>query len=243
MTILVFDATARNCRMRFPSRFGPAKVSAAVFANEPCQAWAKRSRPGSNSRRCRDEAAQSDVGISAYCRTGESCLRHLYLTRIMKDSLWSLDLVRCESVALRTFWVLVVMDQWTRRIVGFGIQPGIVDGPTLCRMFKQAIRGSDVPKYLSSDHDPLYRFHQWQANLRVLGVREIKPVPNVPFSHPFIERLVGTIRRRVWASRCSGPPRIWSSSYRLSKAITMDTALTSLEGADTDRSNSPTPEP
>ena len=75
----------------------------------------------------------------------------------MKDSLWSLNLVRCESVALRTFWVLVVMDQWTRRILGFGIQPGIVDGPTLCRMFKQAIRGSDVPKYLSSDHDPLYR--------------------------------------------------------------------------------------
>ena len=51
------------------------------------------------------------------------------------NSLWSLDLVRCESVALRTFWVVVVMDQWTRRIVGFGIQPGIVDGPALCRMF------------------------------------------------------------------------------------------------------------
>ena len=34
----------------------------------------------------------------------------------MKDSLWSLDLIRCESVALRTYWVLVIMDQYTRRI-------------------------------------------------------------------------------------------------------------------------------
>ena len=45
-----------------------------------------------------------------------------------KDSLWSLDLFRCESAALRTHWVLVVMDQCTRRIVGFGVQRGVVDG-------------------------------------------------------------------------------------------------------------------
>ena len=42
---------------------------------------------------------------------------------------------------------------------------------------------------------PLYRFHQWQANLRVLAVQEIKTVPYVPLSHPFLERLIGTIRR------------------------------------------------
>jgi putative transposase len=48
---------------------------------------------------------------------------------------------------------------------------------------------------MSSDHDPLYRFHQWQANLRILGVTEIKTVPYAPMSHPFVERLIGTIRR------------------------------------------------
>jgi putative transposase len=112
-----------------------------------------------------------------------------------KDSLHSMDLFRCESVALRTYWVLVVMDQYTRRIIGFGIHAGVVDGLALCRMFNRAIRWQTVPKYLSSDHDPLYRFHQWQANLRVLGVTEVKTVPYVPLSHPFVERLIGTIRR------------------------------------------------
>src|SRR5204863_3627262 len=73
----------------------------------------------------------------------------------MKDTLWSLDLFRCESAGLRTHWVLMVMDQFTRRIVGFGIQAGVVNGDALCRMFKEAIRGAAVPKYLSSDHDPL----------------------------------------------------------------------------------------
>src|SRR6516162_9255806 len=41
-----------------------------------------------------------------------------------KDSLWSIDLFRCESLSLRTHWVLVVMDQFTRRIIGFGIHRG-----------------------------------------------------------------------------------------------------------------------
>jgi transposase InsO family protein len=112
-----------------------------------------------------------------------------------KDSLWSLDLFRCESAILRTHWVLVVMDQCTRRIVGFGVHRGVVDGVGLCRMFNRATRGQSSPKYLSSDHDPLYRFHQWQANLRILDVKEIKTVPYVPLSHPFVERLIGTIRR------------------------------------------------
>ena len=102
--------------------------------------------------------------------------------------------MRCESITLRTYWILVVIDQYTRRILGFGIQVGIVDGMALCRMFKDAIRGAGLPRYLSSDHDPLYRFHQWQANLRILDVTEIKTVPYVPLSHPFIERLIATIR-------------------------------------------------
>jgi putative transposase len=112
-----------------------------------------------------------------------------------KDSLWSCDWFRCESATLRTHWVLVVMDQFTRRVIGFGVHSGILDGVALCRMFHRAIRGHSLPKYLSSDHDPLYRFHQWQANLRVLEVTEIKTVPHVPLSHPFVERLIGTVRR------------------------------------------------
>jgi putative transposase len=62
-------------------------------------------------------------------------------------------------------------------------------------MFNRAIRGQTRPNYLSTDNDPLYRFPQWPANLRVLEVTEIKTVPYVPLSHPFVERLIGTVRR------------------------------------------------
>ena len=99
------------------------------------------------------------------------------------------------------------MDQYTRRIVGFGIHAGTVDGQALCRMFHHAMRGLSRPTRLSSDHDPLYRFHHWRANLRVLQVTEVKRVPSVPLSHPCVERLIGTLRRE-----CVDQLLFWSAS-------------------------------
>ncbi len=113
----------------------------------------------------------------------------------MKDSLWSVDLFRCESITLKSHWVMVVMDQFTRRIIGFAVHAGNVNGMILCQMFNKVIAGKSPPRYLSSDNDPLFEYHRWQANLRVLEVDEIKAVPEVPVSHPFVERLIGTVRR------------------------------------------------
>jgi len=59
-----------------------------------------------------------------------------------KDSLWSVDLFRCESAVLHTYWVLVVMDHWTPRIVGLGVHRGVVDGVALCRSSTMPPAGS-----------------------------------------------------------------------------------------------------
>src|SRR5258707_4492403 len=87
------------------------------------------------------------------------------------------------------------MDQFTRRLVGVGVQRGPVNGADLCRMFNAAIHGRGAPRHLSTDHDPLFEAHRWTANLRILEIDEIKTVPHVPLSHPFVERLIGTMRR------------------------------------------------
>jgi len=124
--------------------------------------------------------------------TGPSWLSFIGHTR---DSLWSVDLFRCESIVLRSYWVLVVMDQFTRRLVGVGVHHGAVNGADLCRIFNAAIHGRGAPRHLSTDHDPLFEAHRWTANLRILEIDEIKTVPHVPLSHPFVERLIGTMRR------------------------------------------------
>ena len=78
----------------------------------------------------------------------------------VKDSLWSADLFRCESILLRSHWVLVVMDPFTRRIIGFGVEHASIDGVSVCRMFNHAVAGRPLPTHLSTDHDPLFRFHR-----------------------------------------------------------------------------------
>ena len=55
--------------------------------------------------------------------------------------------------------------------------------------------GASVAEVSQHGQRSVVSLPQWQANLRVLEVMEIKTVPYVPLSHPFVERLVGTLRR------------------------------------------------
>ena len=92
---------------------------------------------------------------------------------------------------------MVVMDQYTRRIIGFAVHRGTLDGAIICKMFNDAASGSNWPARVSTDNDPLFQYHRWKANLRVLDIGEVKSLPHVPMSHPFVERLIGSIRREL----------------------------------------------
>ncbi len=145
-----------------------------------------------------------------------------WLTSIghIKDSLWSVDLFRCDSALLKSHWVMVVIDQFTRRIIGFGVHAGDCDGVAYCRMFNKIISGKSIPKYLSSDNDPLFLFHRWNANLRIVGIEELKSVPGTPTSHPFIERVIGTTRRE-YLDQLIFFGRSWHRSVNLVSLCTM----------------------
>jgi putative transposase len=106
-------------------------------------------------------------------------------------------LFRCESMLLKSYWVMMVMDVFTRRIIGFSVEHAPMHGVSVCRMFNYATAGQLRPRHLSTDYDPLFLVHGWLANLRVLEIEQIKSAPSVPVSHRFVERLIGTIRREV----------------------------------------------
>jgi putative transposase len=89
---------------------------------------------------------------------------------------------------------MVIMDQFTRKIIGFSVHQDSVNGKSVCHMFNKIISRLKLPKCISTDNDPLFKFKQWQANLIVLEIEEIKSVSYTPISHPFVERLIKTIR-------------------------------------------------
>lgn len=113
-----------------------------------------------------------------------------------KNSLWSIDFFRCESILLKSHWVMLAMDIHSRQITGFYVLPHSFDGPTACRAINHICKGSN-PGTLSTDNDPVFRYHRWKATLRLLEIEEIKTLPFAPQSHPFVERLIGTVRREL----------------------------------------------
>ena len=63
-------------------------------------------------------------------------------------------------------------------------------------MFNEILATSGkTPKRISTDNDPLFKFHRWRANLRIADIEEIKTVPGIGLSHPYVERVIGTTRR------------------------------------------------
>ena len=72
------------------------------------------------------------------------------------------------------------MGQFARRIIGFRVYAGDVEGIARCRVFNRTISRISVPRYMNSDHAPLFSYYPWQANLRILEVEEIKTVIYVP---------------------------------------------------------------
>jgi hypothetical protein len=63
----------------------------------------------------------------------------------------------------------------------FGTPRSPTTGRRICKRLRQAAPNIDALQFV--------------PGLRILEVKEIKTVPYVPLSHPFVERLIGTIRR------------------------------------------------
>jgi hypothetical protein len=141
--------------------------------------------------------------------------RRHYPSGSMKDVIYLLFHLLSTLARLvqpESHWVMVVMDQYTRRIIGFAVHTWNVDGPALCRMFNDATSGQGWPQWISSDNDPLFQYHGWKANMRVLDIEEIKSLPHVPMSHPFVERLIGSVRRELLDQTL-----FWTATYLANK--------------------------
>lgn len=95
----------------------------------------------------------------------------------------------------QSHWVIVAVEQFTRQVIGFSVHAGPVDGSALRRLFNSILGALTSPRYSSTDNHPLFKLHRWKANLRILDVEEVQTGPAVPLSHPFVQRLIGTLRR------------------------------------------------
>jgi len=112
-----------------------------------------------------------------------------------KDSLWSLDLFRCESVVLRTHWV---SSWWTNSRVAswasaFNAAWWMARRCAGCSIGR--LEATPCQNTLALTMILCIGSTNGRRICDILDVKEIKTVPYVPLSHPFVERVIGTIRR------------------------------------------------
>jgi hypothetical protein len=66
--------------------------------------------------------AEADYAHGSPPRLGESQISLALCVEATEARSERTDLFRCESLILKTHWVMVAMDQFTRRIIGFAVR-------------------------------------------------------------------------------------------------------------------------
>jgi putative transposase len=88
---------------------------------------------------------------------------------------------------------MVVLAHSRRKVVHFNV----TENPTAqwtAQQIVEAFPWGSAPKYPLRDRDAIYggAFRQW---LHAMGIEEVLSAPRSPWQNPFVERLIGTIRR------------------------------------------------
>lgn len=64
-----------------------------------------------------------------------------------------------------------------------------------------------APKHLVRDYDGIYG-NAFQERMKHLGIEEVRITPRSPWHNPYVERLIGTIRRPLVSLRLTQPVRL-----------------------------------
>src|SRR5262249_2124560 len=71
---------------------------------------------------------------------------------------------------------------------------GIFGKDRLARQITEAFPWASAPTYLVRDNDRAYG-HVFKSRVRAMGIRDRPISPRSPWQNPYVERLIGTVRR------------------------------------------------
>jgi transposase InsO family protein len=115
-----------------------------------------------------------------------------FLANHVRD-LVSIDFFTAPTAGLRVLFVLVVLAHHRRRVVHFNV----TEHPTAAWTTQQivdAFPDDSAPSYLLRDRDQVYG-QQFRHRVKGMGIEEVLAAPHSPWQNPFVERLIGSIRR------------------------------------------------
>ena len=109
------------------------------------------------------------------------------------SDLVSVDFLTVPTATFRILYVFLILHHERRQVLHFNV----TDHPTAEWSAQQIIEAfpfDSAPRYLLRDRDSIYgeRFRSRVANI---GIKEVLTAPRSPWQSPYVERIIGSIRR------------------------------------------------
>jgi putative transposase len=137
----------------------------------------------------------SETTVAKYIvlhRTTSSQTWRTFLANHMKDMVSS-DFFVVPTVFFRVLFVFVILSHDRRRPV----HVAVTEHPTaewVAHQLLEAFPWNSAPRYLLRDRDGSYG-EKFSKASRWLGIREVLTAAQSPWQNPYVERLIGSIRR------------------------------------------------
>ena len=109
----------------------------------------------------------------------------------------SLDFFVVPTVTSKGLFVPLILAHERRRVV----HVNVTEHPTAqwtARQVVEAFPWEEAPRYLLRDRDRIYGM-VFRQRVRNLSIEEVVIAPRSPWQKPYVERLIGSIRREVLA--------------------------------------------
>jgi putative transposase len=109
------------------------------------------------------------------------------------SDLVSVDFFTVPTATFRVLTVFIVLKHDQREVVHFNI----TQNPTAqwtAQQLVEAFPFDPPPRYLLRDRDAIYA-ERFRRRVKSLGVEEVITAPRSPWQNPYVERLIGSIRR------------------------------------------------
>jgi len=115
-----------------------------------------------------------------------------FLANHVKD-LVSVDFFTVPTVTFRVFFVFIILSHHRRRVIHFNV----TEQPTAAWTAQQIVDAfpwDTAPRYLLRDRDGIYGEY-FRRRVSGMGIDEVPIAARSPWQSPYVERLIGSIRR------------------------------------------------
>jgi transposase InsO family protein len=108
---------------------------------------------------------------------------------------WAIDFFTVNTLGFQTLYVFLVFDHARREVLHFAVTPH----PTMewvIQQLREATPFGRQPRCLLRDNDGIFGYGV-KAFLKACGIKEVRTAYESPWQNPYIERMIGTLRREL----------------------------------------------